>query len=217
MSKVRNSGGNAGAPPGRSRREQAKLDKRDRIRTAAWELFTTTGFEHTTTKAVASRAGIASGTLFLYAKDKSDLLFLVYHERLGRILEQRFASLPRGAPLLEQLVYVFRGFFEMYAEHPGVAMEFVRALPGADGPNAVAVHGLTLSFMTQMASLVRQGQERGELAREVEPMTAASNFFSLYFGALLAWLSGLVPLSSALDDNLTNALSLQIRGLLPRS
>lgn len=202
--------------PGQGRREQSKLDKRARIRDAAWELFTSVGFDRTTTKAVAARAGVASGTLFLYAKDKPDLLFLVYEERLARLVEQRFASLPRGALLIDQLMYLFRGVFEMYAEHPAVALQFVRALPGADSTNAAALHGLTLGFMSRMASLVRQGQERGELATDIEPMRAASNFFSLYFGALTTWMSGLLSLSAALDPNLRDALELQIRGLLPR-
>src|SRR6185503_10345371 len=70
--------------PALGRREQNKLEKRERVRRAAWDLFTTKGFDATTTKDVAERADIATGTLFLYASDKKDLLFLVMHDRLER-------------------------------------------------------------------------------------------------------------------------------------
>lgn len=198
------------------KREQDKLDKRERIRVAAWELFSTQGYAHTTTREVAERAGIATGTLFRYASDKADLLFLVYHERLSSALEQGFASLPRGGPLLDQLLHLFGGFFRMYEAHPDVAREFVRAMPGADGENAQAVNGLTLGFLYQLAGLVGEAQSRGEVSRAVEPMQAATNFFALYYGALLGWLSGFSTLEASLDPVLKGSLSLQIRGLMPR-
>lgn len=198
------------------RREHKKLEKRRRIQAAAWELFKKQGYEATTTKAVAKRAKVATGTLFLYVKDKEDLLFLVFHDRLREVVDAQMATLPRGAPLLEQLMHVFRGLFEMYAEHPRVAREFVRALPGADGPNAVAVNAYTLSFLHQLAGLVRAAQERGEVDEAVSPFQAAGNFFSLYFGSLMVWLSGFGDLNSALDPGLRGAFELQIRGLAAR-
>ncbi len=209
--------GSATPGPGRrGRRERQKLDKRRRIQAAAWQLFKQQGFEATTTKAVAERAKIATGTLFLYVKDKEDLLFLVFHDRLRGAVDAQMATLPRGAPLLDQLMHVFRGLFEMYAEHPRVAREFVRALPGADGPNAVAVNAYTLSFLHQLAALVRAAQERGEVDPEVSSFQAASNLFSLYFGALMVWLSGFGDLASALDPGLRGAFELQLSGLRRR-
>jgi AcrR family transcriptional regulator len=203
-------------PPAASRREQQKLDKRERIRAAAWELFTTAGFDETTTKAVAARADVAAGTLFLYARDKEDLLCLVMHDRLAATVEARFATLPRGAPLMDQLLHVFRGLFQMYAEHPGVAAAFIRHFPGADGPNGREVSALTFAFLHRLAQLVRDAQGRGEVAPSVEPMQAAANVFWLYFGALVSWIGGFSTPEAALDPGLRGALALQIRGFESR-
>jgi TetR/AcrR family transcriptional regulator, cholesterol catabolism regulator len=197
------------------KRTRKRLDKRERIRTAALELFSRDGFEGTTTKAVAKRAGIAAGTLFLYADDKTDLLFLVMHERLQRATDERFGSLPTVA-LRDQLLYVFRGLFEMYAEHPSVAAAFVRAFPGAQGRNARALEALTFSFLHRISELIRDAQERGDVDAGVSPVLAAQNIFMLYFGALLAWINRMATLEAALDPLLASALELQFRGLLPR-
>jgi len=59
-----------------SRREQNKAEKRGRIIAAARALFAHKGFEATTTLEIAEAAGVAAGTLFLYAKTKDDLLIL---------------------------------------------------------------------------------------------------------------------------------------------
>lgn len=203
------------APP--SRREQKKVDKRERIRAAAWKLFTTKGYDATTTKEVAKKARIATGTLFLYASDKQDLLFLVYEQRLRDAVERGFTSMPDDAPLLDQLLAVFRSVFEMYAENMGVAAHFVTVLPGADGPNARFVEGFTLVFLQQIADLVRAGQARGEIDPDVMPLQAASNIFWLYFGVLLMWLRGSLDLERSVDFSLRSALDLQIRGMMPRN
>lgn len=198
-----------------SLRLQHKLDKRERLRRAAFELFVERGYDATTTKAVAERAGVAAGTVFLYAKDKADLLFLVMHERLATAVDDRFSTLGKG-PLLERLLHVFAGIFAMYGEHPAVAAAFVRELPGAKGPNADRINALTFAFLHRVAGLVRDAQEAGEVDGAIEPLRAATNVFALYFGALLGWISGFSTLETALDPGLRDALSLQIRGFVTR-
>jgi AcrR family transcriptional regulator len=200
---------------GLGRREQNKLDKRERIRDAAFELFSELGYDRTTTKAVAERAGVATGTLFLYAKDKPDLLFLVFHDRLRDTVEQMLATLPK-APLLGQLMHIFRGLFAMYAEHPEMGFEFVKALPGADGPNARAVNAYTFAFLNRVSDLVVDAKARGEVDERVPPMQAAMNVFALYYASLLGGLARYVSLEQALDPGLRGSLELQIQGFAPR-
>lgn len=199
-----------------SSREARKEDKRARLRDAAWALFTTAGYDATTTKAIAEQAGVASGTLFLYARDKAELLFLVFHERLAAAVDEGLRTLPAGAPLLDQLMHLYAGFFRVYAVAPEVARAFIRELPGADGPNAQVVHQLTRSLITHIGGLVQRAQANGELAADVPPMLLAQNTFALYFAAVLAWLSKMTTLAGALDPLLRSSLALQLRGLGPR-
>lgn len=195
-------------------RRQRSNETRERIRVAAWELFSTVGYDATTTHAIAKRAGVAAGTVFVHASDKADLLFLVMHEKLAEVVEDRFAALPDG-PLLERLLFVFGGLYRMYGEHPGVAAAFVRSLPGAAGPNAQRVTMLTFGFVHRVSLLVAEAQARGEVSREVEPLACAQNLFALYFMALMMWLSGHATLESALVPILRDAIALQIRGFRP--
>jgi AcrR family transcriptional regulator len=56
------------------RRERNKQQKLDRITAAASELFAEYGVEEVTTQQIADKADIGTGTLFLYAKTKGELL-----------------------------------------------------------------------------------------------------------------------------------------------
>jgi TetR/AcrR family transcriptional regulator, cholesterol catabolism regulator len=204
-------------PSATSKRARNKLDKRERIRDAAWSLFVEQGYAATTTREVAERAGVAVGTVFLYADDKPDLLFLAFHDRLQHVLAAQRHSMNRQASLVPQLLHIFSGIFAMYAETPELAAEFVRAQPGASGRNAQEVNALTFGFFAHLAQMVREAQGRGEVDAAVDSLLAARNIFSLYFGVLLAWVSGLVPtVELALDPVLRDALMLQLRGLEKR-
>ncbi len=198
-------------------RAEKKLDKRERIKAAAWELFTSVGFEETRTKDVAERAGIATGTLFLYAPDKTDLLCLVMHDRLVDAVDRAFLTLPRALPLVDQLLHVFRMLFAMYGEHPKVGSAFIRIVQTADGPNGREVGAMTFGFLHRLAGLVQDAIARGEVDEATSPLLCAQCFFGLYFFSLTTGLSGYVSMDAALDPHLRSTLELLMRGLAPRS
>ncbi|MDF2697086.1 MAG: hypothetical protein K0S65_5469 [Labilithrix sp.] len=193
-------------------RAAQRAGTREQIRIAAFELFSTLGFDETTTQAIAKRAGVAAGTVFVHASDKADLLYLVMHDRLEQTVARAFETLPADGPLLERLMHVFRVIFAMYAEHPKMASAFVRSLPSAAGPNAQRVNMLTFGFLHRIGLLVTEAQARREVAGDLNPITCAQNVFALYFMALLGWLSGHFTLETALEPVLRTSLELQIRG-----
>ncbi len=75
-------------------RETNKQDKRERLSRAAHELFSEQGFDATTMRQIAERAGIGVGTIFLYARDKQGLLFLLFSEAVLGVEQQAFTTLP---------------------------------------------------------------------------------------------------------------------------
>lgn len=62
------------------RRIRTMQDKKERIFEAAATLSAEKGFENVGTQEISDRADVAAGTLFRYAKSKSELLLMVYNE-----------------------------------------------------------------------------------------------------------------------------------------
>lgn len=73
------------APLGR--RERNKQQKLDRITAAADELFGRFGVDEVTTQQIADAADIGTGTLFLYARSKAELLLLVQNTHYAEAIE----------------------------------------------------------------------------------------------------------------------------------
>ena len=83
-------------------------DKRRAIILAARELFTTVGYESTTIARVAGEAGVAVGTVYLYFKNKNDLLVAVKadweEEVMTAVMRPEVSAIPfyrRVRPLIE--------------------------------------------------------------------------------------------------------------------
>lgn len=70
------------------RRERNKQAKLERIVAAAGELFAERGIDDVTTQEIADAADIGTGTLFLYAKTKGELLLLVQNAHYAEALER---------------------------------------------------------------------------------------------------------------------------------
>src|SRR5438477_1485849 len=85
-----------------------KPDKRQAIIEAARVLFTTEGYEATTIADVAGKAGVAVGTVYLYFKNKTELLVAVKgdwdREFLQFMAQPELQVIPhhrRARPLIE--------------------------------------------------------------------------------------------------------------------
>src|SRR5438128_8509885 len=100
------------------RRAQNKEAIRKRIVTAALNLFQTKGFDATTTKAIARKAGIAEGTVFNYFKSKEDIALHFFEQEVDQaIAAVRGNPRLRKAPLEEKLFTLVHSQLEFLAPY----------------------------------------------------------------------------------------------------
>jgi AcrR family transcriptional regulator len=79
-------------PAAPSRRERNKQQKLARITAAASELFDRYGIDDVTTQQIADAADIGTGTLFLYARSKAELLLLVQNPHYADAIDRGLAA-----------------------------------------------------------------------------------------------------------------------------
>ena len=92
------------ATPPLGRRERNKQAKLERITAAASELFAKHGVDEVTTQQIADAADIGTGTLFLYAKSKGELLLLVQNAHYATALERGRVAAAEESTALEAVV-----------------------------------------------------------------------------------------------------------------
>lgn len=198
-------------------REQNKQRNFAQIKKTAKLLFEQKGYEATTTREIAEMAEIGTGTLFLYVRDKVELLLLVYSDAIEEITSEAFATLTEDMSLLDALIHVFAPFFRFYAQHPENARHFLKELlfyPREKGYHQ-SFKSLNDRFIGRLEHLVQLSQERGEIRHNVDTQQAASSFFAIYFATVTAWLGSFLPSEDAPVDQLRAIFDLQIKGLHP--
>jgi len=100
------------------RRAQSKQAIREGIVKAALSLFQTKGFDATTTKAIARKAGIAEGTVFNYFKSKDDIALHFFEQEVDQAMAAvRGNPRLRKAPLEEKLFTLVHSQLEFLAPY----------------------------------------------------------------------------------------------------
>jgi AcrR family transcriptional regulator len=114
--------------PSSGQREKNKFEKLQRIRAAARELFVQKGFDETTTREIAIRAGVGIGTVFTYAENKRDLLFLVANDDLKEVTRKAEAALREDASCLANMLCIFRHHYRFFAKQPDLSRFLLREM-----------------------------------------------------------------------------------------
>jgi TetR/AcrR family transcriptional regulator len=140
------------------RRERNKRDKLDRITAAARELFAQHGVDEVTTQQIADRADIGTGTLFLYAKSKGELLLLVQNSSYVEALARGRAAAATIAGTLDAVEAVIRPVVECNRTQIDNGRTYLREMVFGDPeePHHRAALGLALQTEEAIAELLRR-------------------------------------------------------------
>ena len=78
-------------------------DKRNRILQAAIEVFSRKGFFNSKVSEIARASGVADGTIYLYFKNKDDLLISLFEEKMVEIVVDVRKRIQEGETALDKL------------------------------------------------------------------------------------------------------------------
>ena len=164
------------------RRERNKQDKLERIIAAARELFDTRGVDAVTTQEIADKADIGTGTLFLYAKSKSELLLLVQNSSYVDALEEGRAAAETTPGVLDAIIAIVRPIVECNRVHVENGRTYLRELVFGDPGEPHHRDALGLTFKTEAAVsavLCRDGRIEPDEAATMAQIVSAIMFISM--------------------------------------
>lgn len=198
------------APAGDSRRERNKRDKQNRIIGAARALFQSQGYQQTTLGQIAAAAGVGTGTLFLYASSKEDLVILVFLDEMSDVVESSFRRRAPTAPVQTQLLDFLHGIIEYHAQDLDIARTLMRELTFLSNPDrADSVTQVADAIIARIRTILDWGVAQGEIDLERTDLVSQI-LFSVYFQQQQAWLSEFLT-REQLEHNLVNMLRYLLR------
>ena len=94
--------------------------KRDRILRAAIRIFSQKGYFNSRISEIARSAGVADGTIYLYFKNKDDLLISLFEEKMGEVVADIRARVADGSGALARLQIFIRNHMDLLTREAGL-------------------------------------------------------------------------------------------------
>ncbi|HUA56135.1 MAG TPA: TetR family transcriptional regulator [Candidatus Sulfotelmatobacter sp.] len=202
--------------PPKGRRELNRQDKLRRIKAAARKLFIAHGYDEASTREIAVRAGVALGTLFLYAADKRDLLFLVVNDDFERVTAEAADAVRPAASFLDNLLAALRPLYAFFDREPRLARLALREMMFYEAGDQARRFVKTRERMIALCgTIVRMAQDKREIRTKEDPHKVAALLFAIFQIEVRRWLTPpLADVEVGLRD-LQRAFEVMMTGLSP--
>jgi TetR/AcrR family fatty acid metabolism transcriptional regulator len=166
----------------------ADPEKRRRILEAAVRTFGRRGFHEARIADIAADAKVAEGTVYLYFRNKEDLLGVVFDESMDGVLEKGRAVARSAAPAAERLTSLVDLHLEFIGSDRDLASVFQIELRRS----ARLVERFSRSKLVEhfrlLGDVLRDGIARGEFREDLDPRLAVRILFGAADEILSEWL-----------------------------
>jgi len=197
--------------------ESKKADKRRRIREAARALFSKHGYDDTTVRMIARRAGVAHGTVLLYARDKRDLVLLIFNHEIAPTLDRASEAAQEADGLLDKLVAYFGVLYEDFYDKLMLSRIHLQLNHYSAGMHSAEYYAHRKRVSDFLEDAVRQAQGAGEIAEQEDPALVAKLFFFVQSAAVRWWIASESPNLKRGIRELRGLFALQMSGLGPHA
>ncbi|MFZ0269180.1 TetR/AcrR family transcriptional regulator [Caulobacter sp.] len=153
-------------------RDDQKLATRERVLEAAQDLFNETGYEETTIRAIAERAGVSVGSVFTTFASKAEVLSHVMTRRLGELYAEFDRVLPflRGSTA-DRLGSIFAIHYEFETRRVKLFLAHIAASYSSSQDPGVTPYGRNERLTEMLREVLRDGVARGDVRPDLDPQT----------------------------------------------
>src|SRR5262249_4642777 len=148
---------------------------RKQLMGAAIGCFARLGYQGTSIDRIARDAGVTKGALYYHFRDKEELLFAAVKDRVGEFEQQVLAAMTPEQDAMEALRRVVDAcfFHATGSNHRRFIITLMVEALDTNPRLSVEFRNILRRMRVFLASIVRQGQQRGTLRADVSPEAAA--------------------------------------------
>ena len=145
----------------------AKNEKYIRILTAAVKVFARQGFYHSTISQVAREAGVADGTIYLYFKNKDDILVNFFSFITKQAFERFRQAVDSAADSEEKLRRLIRSHLSAFQQDMNFAIVYQVETHQSSRLAEEQIKEMSKMYRDIIAEIVEQGQAEGCFRKDV--------------------------------------------------
>jgi len=142
-------------------------DKYHRILEAAVQVFAEQGFFQSTVSQIARVAGVADGTIYLYFKNKDDILVQIFSYKTKQVFEGFREEVDRVADPVEKLRNLVRRHLEEFQKDRYMAIVYQSETHQTSRRAEEQIREMSKLYLDLISEIIEQGQADGCMRKDL--------------------------------------------------
>ncbi len=166
-----------------------RQEKYERILDAAVKVFAEKGFYLSRVSDIAREAGVADGTIYLYFKNKDDILISIFEEKMRTAIEIFQAHLSNDMDACSKLRRFVEVHLSLFGDNPDLAAVLQVELRQSSRFMKEYKKVELKRFLDLIGEIVQQGQEEGIFRKDLSVSLVKRFIFGALDEVVSTWVS----------------------------
>ncbi len=140
-------------------------DKYQRILEASVNVFADHGFHQSTVSQIAKKAGVADGTIYLYFKNKEDILVQIFNYKTKQIFERFREVVDSADNPIEKLRSLIRRHLQEFQQDRNLAVVYLAETRQINRVMEDQIKIMSKMYFDLVAEILEQGQQDGHFRK----------------------------------------------------
>lgn len=172
------------------------------------------GYHQAQVSKIAKQAGVADGTIYLYFRNKEDILISLFQEKMGNFIEIIEGKIAGKSTAVEKLLMLVEAHLEWVAEDSHLAIVTQLELRQSNKELRLKINEVLKGYLKLIDKILIEGIERNEFRSNLDVRLARQMIFGTIDETVTTWVMSdakynLLSLSEPLHQMLINGCGYQ--------
>jgi TetR/AcrR family fatty acid metabolism transcriptional regulator len=145
------------------------------------------GYHQAQVSKIAKQAGVADGTIYLYFKNKEDILISVFQEKMGLFVSKLGDILIQEVSASDKLQLMIKSHFDLLANDLHLAIVTQLELRQSNHELRIKINGVLREYLLLMDKILVNGMETGEFDKDMDIRLARQMVFGTMDETITTW------------------------------
>jgi TetR/AcrR family transcriptional regulator, fatty acid metabolism regulator protein len=145
------------------------------------------GYYQAQVSKIAKQAGVADGTIYLYFKNKEDILISLFHEKMGYFVEQIEEEIKGKTTASEKLHVLIQKHFQNLSEDVNLAIVTQLELRQSNKELRLRINDVLRGYLNLIDQIIIEGKENGEFLPDLNNLLARQMIFGTIDETVTTW------------------------------
>ncbi|KRV45022.1 MULTISPECIES: TetR/AcrR family transcriptional regulator [Bacillus] len=188
-----------------------KRPKYMQIIDAAVVVIAENGYHQSQVSKIAKQAGVADGTIYLYFKNKEDILISLFKEKMGQFIERMETDIQKKPSAKEKLLLLIREHFRLLSQDHHLALVTQLELRQSNLELRQKINEVLKGYLNMLDSILAEGKKTGEFRQNLDVRLARQMVFGTIDETATTWVMNdqkydLPALAESVHDLLLNGI-----------